>query len=96
LSATYSRTDEVLCGQLRVDRCTLMGSYRFTMKIRHSSVCRWCQIVKETVVHVFSECQAPSIIQLRQDLNIQDAIVLPRDPFLGLKFCRDAIEIRSM
>jgi hypothetical protein len=45
LSATYSRKDEVLCGQLRVDRCTLMGSYRFTLDIRQSPVCRWCHNV---------------------------------------------------
>jgi len=44
-------------------------------------------------VHVLSECQAPSIIQLRLDSNIQDATVLFRDPLLGLKFCRDAINI---
>jgi ribonuclease HI len=93
LSATYSRTDEVLCSQLRVDRCTLMGSYGFTLKTRQSPLCRWCHIAKETVVHVFSECQSPYIIQLRQDLNIQDVTVLHKSPLLGLKFCRDAINI---
>ena len=84
LSATYSRTDEVLCSQLRVDRCTLMGSYGFMIKIRQSPLCRWCHSVNETVDHVFSECLFPPIIQLRQEFHIQDAIVLHKNPLLGL------------
>ena len=93
LSATYSRTDEVLCNQLRVDRCTLMGAYGFMVNKRQSPLCRWCKNVDETVVHVFSDCQSPSIIQLRLELNVQDVTVLHKSPLLGLKFCRDAINI---
>jgi hypothetical protein len=63
------------------------------LKVRQSPLCRWCHIVKETVVHVFSECQTPEIIQLRHVLNIQDITVLHKSPLLGLKFCRDAINI---
>jgi hypothetical protein len=70
-----------------------MGSYGFMIKIRQSPLCRWCNSVNETTVHVLSECQFPPIIQLRQNLNIQDATVLHTNPLLGLKFGRDAINI---
>ena len=45
LSATFSRTDEVLLHQLRSGECSLMGRYGFTMKIRNSPLCRWCQVL---------------------------------------------------
>lgn len=93
MAATYSRTDGVLCSQLRVDRCTLMDSYGIMLKIRQ--LCRWCNSVNETAVYVLSESQFPPIIQIRQDLNIKDATVLHTNPLLGIKSCRDAINIIS-
>ena len=93
LSATYSRADEVLLHQLRSGECKLMGRHEFMIKKRISPSCRWCQLVDETVIHVFSDCLSPNIVQLKLELNFQDVTVLHKAPLLGLKFCRDAINI---
>ena len=92
-SYTLSRADEVLLSRLRVGECIEMGTFRARLNIGNSSLCRWCNSYEETVIHVYSDCTSPSIIQLKRDLNFNDVSVLHKDPVLGLSFCREAIKL---
>ena len=93
LSSTLTRQKEVWLNQLRVGKCLLLGSYRSIINIRNSPLCRWCGVVDETVRHVYSECQNPSIMQLRVDLDFLDATVLHKAPLVGLQFFEEILKL---
>jgi hypothetical protein len=79
--------------QLRVGECMLMGSYRSTINIRNSPLCRWCGVVDETVRHVYSECQSPGVVQLRNELDFLDVTVLHKAPLVGLQFFEKVLKL---
>ena len=89
-SCSLPRADEILLSQLRTGESKMMGVLRSRLGIG-SIMCRWCNISKETVNHIYSECSESGITDLKKRLNVKDMKVLHENPELGLKFCKEAI-----
>lgn len=92
-SSDIIRGDEVILNQLRVGECHLMGKYLSRINTDISPMCRWCNLVEETVSHVYSDCDSEGINYIREILDIKDVTVLHKDPVRGLIFCREAINL---
>jgi hypothetical protein len=91
LCKELTRADMVLSAQLRTGECKLMGRLRHRLADTCSSLCRWCNIVDETVIHVFVECSNPNLVSLRSHMKIHDASVLYDNPSLSVTFAKTAI-----
>ena len=91
-SCKLSREDETLLSQLRTGESRMMGVLRSRLGIG-SELCRWCNIHKETIQHVYSECENTKLNYLKLKMNVKDVKVLFDNPELGLEFCHEVIKL---
>ena len=91
-SASFSRADEVTLAQLRVDECSLLGSFNFKRLGIGRRECRWCNAEPETIQHVMEECPDFRLVILREKLNCHRVQSLWMQPLVALQYCREAID----
>jgi hypothetical protein len=84
-----SRSDQALAARLRTGQHPKIGKMHWKyLKLSEGSMCRCCNLVEETILHIFNDCQDPEVTMLRNEFNFKDRQVLYKDPKAGIEFIK--------
>ena len=92
ISRNLSRADATLLTQLRCGWCINMGPLWHKMNPASSNpgkTCRWCSNAPETINHLFAECKARCIVEIKTQLKLRNTKSLGSEEVEELKKCAE-------
>jgi len=96
LTKSFTREDEVLYHQLCTGSCPLIGQYsRYIHGKDEPLNCRWCNLEKESVDHIFNYCPALSSTRTEAGI-IAGREALYHMPYESISFVRLALDLLSL
>jgi ribonuclease HI len=69
---SLSRADMVRLARLRTGEAYEVGLFMGRLGMLAGGSCRWCGEREETVEHLYAECTAPGILDLRENMEVAD------------------------
>ena len=90
ISRSLLRLDETLLTQLRCGWCVSMGPLWHNMNpsaVNPHKHCRWCASVPETIPHLFSDCKAVSLVEIKRQLQLKNSKSLGSEEVTELMKC---------